>query len=158
MGKKKKAGRSSKYETHVKPYLEEIKKYVSAGATEKEIIDWLDIASSTFYEHKAKYPELRESLDRPRAKSVIEVKNALYRKATGFTYTEKKQYLTKDKETGKETLRVETFEKYCPPDSGAIAMYLRNNDKEYRDRDNAYYDYTEMELELKKQAQEMNMF
>lgn len=155
---KKKVGRKSKYETHVKPYLEEIRHYVSIGATEQEIIDWLGIASSTFYEHKNKYPELAESLDRPKAKSVIDVKNALYKKATGFTYTEKKQYLTKDKETGKETLRVETFEKYCPPDSGAIAMYLRNNSKDYRDRDNAYYDYTEMELELKKQAQEFNDF
>lgn len=158
MGKKKKVGRTSKYETHVKPYLEDIKKYISAGATEKEIIDWLGIASSTFYEHKIKYPELRESLDRPKAKSVIEVKNALYKKATGFTYTEKKQYLTKDKETGKETLRVETTEKYCPPDSGAIAMFLRNNDPEYRDRDKQYYDFTEIELELKKQAQELNNF
>lgn len=155
---KKKVGRKSKYETHVKPYLEDIRKYISEGATEKDIIDWLGIASSTFYEHKLKYPELRESLDLPKIKSIMEVKNALLKKALGFTYEEKKQYLTKDKETGKETLRVETYQKYSPPDTGAIAMFLRNNDKEYKDRDSAYYDYTEMELELKKQAQEINNF
>ena len=158
MGKKKKVGRSSKYETHVKPYLAEIKTYIEKGATEKDIIEWLGIASSTFYEHKLKYPELKESLDRPKKESVMKVKNALLQRALGYTYQEKKQYLTKDKETGKETLRVETFEKHCPPDVGAISMYLRNNDPEYRDRDKAYYDFTEIELELKKQAQEYNTF
>ena len=158
MARKKKVGRSSKYETHVKPHLEEIKKYISEGATEKDIIDWLDIASSTFYEHKNKYPELRESLNRPKKESVMQVKNALLKRALGYTYQEKKQYLTKDKETGKETLRVETFEKHCPPDVGAIAMFLRNNDEEFRDKDKAYYDFEEMSMELKKQAQELNMF
>lgn len=155
MGKKK-VGRRSKYQTEVKPRLEEISKYIAEGATEKDIIEWLGIASSTFYEYKLRYPEFKESLDIPKRESIMQVKNALLKRALGFTYEEKKQYLTKDKETGKETLRVETYQKYCPPDMGAVSMFLRNNDKDYKDRDNAYYEFTELELEMKKQAQEMN--
>lgn len=153
---KKKGGRKTKYFSEVQPKLQQIRDYIAEGATEKDIIEWLDVASSTFYEYKLKYPELRESLDRPKRESIMQVKNALLKRALGFTYEEKKQYLTKDKETGKETLRVETYQKYCPPDMGAVSMFLRNNDKDYKDRDNAYYEFTELELEMKKQAQEMN--
>lgn len=155
---RKKVGRKSKYFTEVKPKLEQIKKYISEGATERDVIDWLQIASSTFYEYKLKYPEFRESLDIPKKESVMQVKNALLKRALGYDYTETKKYITKDKETGKETLRIETYEKHCPADLGAIAMFLRNNDKEYHDKDQAYYDYSEIELELKKQLQEMNSF
>lgn len=155
---KKKVGRKSKYYTEVYPKLEQIKKYIADGATEKDIIDWLQIASSTFYEYKLKYPEFKESLDVPKKESVMQVKNALLKRALGYTYQEKKQYIVRDKESGKETLRSEIYEKHCPPDIGAIAMFLRNNDKEYHDRDQAHYDFEELELELKKQIQEMNMF
>lgn len=152
----KKVGRKTKYHSEVKPKLKQISEYIAQGATEKDIMEWLGIANSTFYEYKNKYPEFRESLDKPKRESVIQVRNALLKRALGFTYEEKKQYLTKDKETGKETLRVETFQKQALPDVGAIAMYLRNNDKDYKDRDQAHYEYEEMLLELKKQAQEMS--
>ena len=52
---KKKRGRKSKYYEIVYPRLEEISKYIQEGASEKDVIEFLGIASSTFYEYKNKY-------------------------------------------------------------------------------------------------------
>ncbi len=155
---KKKRGRKSKYYEIVYPRLEEISKYIQEGASEKDVIEFLGIASSTFYEYKNKYSELAESVEKPKKRNIMNVRNALLKKALGFTYEEKKQYITKDKDTGKEQIRVETYQKYSPPDVGAIAMYLRNNDKDYKEHDQAYYDFKDLELKLKQESQDLNNF
>lgn len=58
MGKTR--GAPNKYETHVKPRFEEIKEWLSLGATEKEIWNNLGIHKSTFYDYKAKHKEFSD--------------------------------------------------------------------------------------------------
>lgn len=87
---KKKRGRKSKYETHVKPRFSDIKKWCQRGATDKEIIKLLGIGKTAFYEYLNKYTELTELIEKNRVNPVEEIKASLYKKAIGFTYTETK--------------------------------------------------------------------
>lgn len=154
----KKRGRKSKYETHVKPHLEKIKEYVSHGATEKEIADALNISQSVFYDYKKQYKELADACSNSRMKIVFEARKRLIRRAFGYSYEETKKYITRDKDTGKEVIRIETTTKWQPEDVSALAMILRNFSDDWRDKDNAYYENQTEELELKKKLADEKCF
>ena len=144
------AGRKSKYDEYVKPKLEEIKKWAESGATEKEICTALGIALSTFYDYKNKYSELSNALRTGRQNVVLEIKAALYKKATGFEYEERRG-VQKD---GK-VYNMEIYKRYSPPDTTAAAMLLRNYDTEWKDKDAITTDLKQQEIELRKAMSEM---
>lgn len=146
-------GRKSKYHTHVEPYLSQIEEWTKSGATEKEICDALGIALSTFYEYKQKYSELSSALYTGRKNVVLNIKAALYKKATGFSYEEKKGV-----RRGDLSMVIEVYSRYCPPDTTAAAMLLRNYDEEWRDKDTASTDLRRQEVELKKALAKANNF
>lgn len=148
-----KVGRRSKYDEYVRPRLKEIKKWAESGATEKEMCDALGIALSTFNEYKSKYTELTDALRAGRQKVVLEIKAALYKKALGFEYEEKRGI----KKNG-EIVSTEVFVRYSPPDTTAAAMLLRNYDEEWRDKDSASTDFKRQEVEIKKALAEANNF
>ena len=141
---------NSKWDTHVLPRLADIEDWISKGASEKDVCSALNISQDTWIVYKKEHSELSECLTRARAKSVLNVKNALYESAIGFTIKTKKSYIRKDKETGKAMQYIEETERHEPPNPQSIAMYLRNNDSEWKDRDSTSYDFKAMELELKK--------
>lgn len=143
----KKVGRKSKYETHVKPHLENIKKWKKSGATDEQICEALNIARSTFCDYKNKYAEFSDALRTCAMWTNLDLSGALYKRAMGYEYQEKKQYITRDTE-GKEVVRTEITVKHIPPSETAIAMLKRNINPEWIDRD-----FTT--TELKKQEQEM---
>lgn len=151
-----KRGRKSKYETNVQPHLEQIREWAKSGATEKEICDALDIATSTFYEYKKQYSELSSALHAGRMNVVLNIKAALYKKAIGFEYEERRG-VKKDGCNGDQMV-TEIYKRYYPPDTTAAAMLLRNYDNEWRDRDTAANDFKRQELELKKAIAECNNF
>ena len=147
-GSNKSVGRPTKYDEYVKPYLEEIKKWKKAGATDDQICEALNIARSTFCEYKNKYQEFSDALRVCVRWTDLELSGALYKKAMGYEYQEKKQYITKDTD-GKEVVRTELTIKHVPPSETAIAMLKRNINPEWIDRDFAT-------TELKRQEHEMN--
>lgn len=151
-------GRPSKYETHVKPYLADIKKWTASGATDKEIADALDIALSTLSDYKTKYPELSDAFARGRVNVVLNIKAALLKKALGFNYEEKKQYIKQDVDTGDKTQYTEITTRYCVPSETAAAMLLRNYDSEWSDRDSISNEFRRQEAELRKQIAAANNF
>lgn len=140
-------GRPSKYETEVKPYLEKITEWKKAGATDEQVCKALGIARSTFCDYKNKYLEFADALRTGIAFTDLELSGALYKRAMGYDYQEKKQYITKDNE-GKEVVKTEIFVKHIPPSETAIGMLKRNINPDWRDRDF-------MTAELKRQEQEM---
>lgn len=83
-----KRGRKSKYDTHVKPKLFEIEKWARDGCTEKEICARLGISESTFNDYKKQFSELSEPLKEGKAIADYKVEDALYKRATGFSYSE----------------------------------------------------------------------
>ena len=148
-----KAGRKSKYDEYVKPFLKQITDWARSGATEKEIADALGVALSTFSDYKNKYSELSDALRAGRKAVVLNVKAALYRKAIGFEYEEMRGI----KKDGK-VVSTEIFKRYAPPDTTAAAMILRNYEDEWRDKDSAQTDFKRQELEIKKALAEANNF
>lgn len=152
-----KGGRPGKYETHVKPRLEEVKKMAASGCTNAEIGEALGISKSAFCEYQNKYKEFMDSVTQSRLKGVAEVKKALYNKAVGFEYEEKKTYIKRDSD-GNENKYTEITKRQSLPDSNAIQMYLRNYDKNWLDKDQKTYELKEMEIQLRQELAESNNF
>lgn len=150
-------GRPSKYDTEIKPYIEDIKKAVEAGATVEEIANAFGINKSTLYKYKAEKKELKDAFARGRGKIIFEIKAALLKKALGYEYEEKKQYITEDDNGGKKK-HTEILTKHMPPSETAGAMLLRNYDSSWLDKDNISTQLKQQELELKKAIAECNNF
>ena len=150
-------GRPSKYETEVKPHLDEIRKAVESGATDKEIADAFGLAVSTIYEYKKKYKEFSQAFARGRERVVFEIKAALLKKALGFEYQEEKTVAKKDKD-GDNIVLIEQYKRYSVPSETAAGMLLRNYDKNWRDNDKASAEIRKQEADLRKAIAEANNF
>lgn len=85
---KKRSGRKSKYDTHVRPRFKDIKKWLKRGATDEEIYKALGIGKSAFYEYLKKFPEFSDLIKKNRVDAIEEIKCAMYKKAIGYEYTE----------------------------------------------------------------------
>lgn len=147
------AGRKSKYDEYVKPYLNQIAEWKKSGATDEEIAVALGIAVSTFSDYKNKYSELSEALRTGKQTVVLNIKAALYKKAIGFEYEEKRGVKKGDK-----VVSTEIYKRYSPPDTTAAAMLLRNYDEAYRDKDSAQTDFKRQEIEIKKELAKASNF
>lgn len=150
-------GRPSIYESQIKPHLEEIKKAVAAGATIEEIATAFNISVSSIYKYKKEKKELKEAFARGRGKIIIDIKGALLKKALGYDYQEKKQYITED-DKGNSKKHTEIMTRHMPPSETAAAMLLRNYDQTWLDKDNISTQLKQQEMELKKAIAESNNF
>lgn len=149
-------GRPNLYFEKVEPRLAELRLWAKAGATNAEIAQALDVGYSNFCSYISKYPELKDALRESRLSGVPEIKLALYRRALGFEYEEKK--ISIRREDGEDRQYIETVKKQALPDVGAIQTFLRNYDPNFRDKDSLTNDFRKLELELKKQIAEQNNF
>lgn len=145
--------RKSKYAEYVKPMLSKITEWSKSGATDEEICTALGIAQSTFYEYKKKYPELSEALRTGRQNVVLNIKAALYKRAIGFEYEERRG----TQKNGQLT-NIEIYKRYYPPDTTAAQLLLRNYDKTWRDKDVITSDLKQQEIDLRKAIAEANNF
>lgn len=145
--------RRSKYEDYVKPFLSQITEWIKSGATEHEISTALGISEASLNEYKKKYPELIEALRTGRQHVVLQIKAALYKRACGFEYEERRGI-----KKGNQIISTEVFKRYCPPDTTAAAMLLRNYCEDWRDKDSVTTDFKKQELEIKKALAEANNF
>lgn len=145
-----------KYETHVKPHLDRVRKWVEQGASEKQIAQELGVAYSTFRLYKEREPALSAALKESRRPLVEELRSALVRRALGYEYREKKEYVKTDPDTGRPTKYVEITTKVALPDLTAIFGALNIYDEDYV-RDRANYALRKADLELRKaQAEAAN--
>lgn len=152
-----KKGRPNAWTERIEPRKDEIVSWAKAGASNAEIAEALGIGYSTFCDHKSKNKDFSDSLKQARLSGVPMVKLALYKRATGFEYEEKKTYMKKD-ENGVTMTYTEITKKQALPDVGAIQTYLRNNTEDFKDRDKTTYDFKKAELELRKLIAEQNNF
>lgn len=126
--------RKSKYDTHVKPYLDEIQGWAMSGLTDEQIADNLGIAASTIYEYKKKYPEFSEALKKGKDIADAQVVNALFKTATGFTYYEDIATATGD---------VVQAQRYAKPNTTAQIFWLKNRQPDkWRDKTEVKADIT----------------
>lgn len=123
---------ASKWKTNILPHLEEIPE-MAVTMTQGQIADALGVSRSSWENYKAAHPELAAALDKGKERLVQELKDALRQKALGFHYDETKT--TQRKAGSKTQVTVEKFNRYSPPDIGAIHLLLKNNDPEWRNDD-----------------------
>ena len=146
-------GRKSRYETHVEPYLDDIRKWYQL-LNEGEIARKLGIGITSFEKYKREHPELREALREGRFELVEDLKLTLKKKAKGFSYTEKERII--QDVDGKKTTIVREREKYVLPDTGAIHLLLKNLDENWRNDDGPTMALRREKLELDKKRAETN--
>lgn len=168
-----KGGRPSKYETMIVPRFGEIENWLRNGFKEKEVAQKLGISWPTFCSYKNKYPEFLNLVKKSRENLVGEVKSAIFRRATGFTYTEKKtiiEYEEFDDDLKKvladmgldvntlgqrKMVRTEIYEKQALPDPASCMILLKQWAKdEGWTNDPQTLELRRQELELKKQKLE----
>lgn len=141
-------GRKNRYETHVKPFLQDIPKWYEI-MTEAQIAKKLGIARSTFESYKIKYPELAKSLVNGKEILIDDLKNNLKMKAKGFKYTETKTIKALNENSGElEVVQVIETEKYAQPDTGAIHLLLKNLDENWHNDDQTTINMKRKQLEL----------
>lgn len=132
--------------------LDEIKELAKSGHSEKEIIEVLGIAASTFYKYKNEITELSECLKDGRTKAIEELENMTYKTAMGFEYKEEKMIIQID-ENGNATKRVkEIYTKYQPPNPAQQQYLLNNWTKGKYTKDPLLAKFREEELKLKQET------
>lgn len=123
-----KMGRPTKFKAE---FIEQAFQLALLGLSDAKIADALEVTETTVNNWKIKHPAFFESIRRGKVLADSEIAHALYVRAKGYSSTEVKVVLEKDKEgTQQEVQRVETT-KHFPPDTKAASLWLRN-----RQRDN----------------------
>ena len=119
--KRQRRGRKSKYDTHVKPYLDRIPKWRRNGMTEEQICRKLGVGVSTFNRYKDDFGELREALKNSKEELIENLEDSLFRRAMGYSYEE-----TKIEKESDGKVKVTKTNKELPPDVGALIFALKN--------------------------------
>lgn len=169
-------GRPSKYETEIVPRFDEMETWIRNGFSEREVAKKLGISWQTYQTYKNKYAEFLDRIEKARHKPVDDVKAAIFRRATGFTYTETKTVIEYEEFSDdiKETLiqlgvdvgtlgkrrmvRTEIYEKQALPDPASCMILLKQwaRDEGWTN-DPQTLEIRKQELELKKkQIEEAN--
>lgn len=144
-----KAGRKSKYETCIKPYLAEINKKVRQGITEEEIAKSLGICVATLNNYRNQYKEFAEALSKDKGADVLQkLINSGIESACGYFKENETTIITLD-EDGKPSKRQKTITKtWYPPNPSLNQFYVKNYGKEEG------FVSDPLEYELKKAKQE----
>lgn len=144
-------GRKNKYETHVKPRLNEIQQWYGT-LKESQIAKKLGVSVASFENYKLEHPELVNALQAGKDVLVKELRETLKMKAKGFHYKETKKIIRNV--NGQKNTTVEEYEKYSPPDTGAIHLLLKNLDEDWTNDDKQTLALKREKLELERQKAE----
>jgi hypothetical protein len=148
-----------KYESHVKPRLEEIAEWFREGICEYDMCQALDISQDTWIQYKKAIPELIEAVKKGRSRLIQGVVNKVVQKANGYEYDEK---TVEYDDNGKEKV-VKVVKKHYVPDTTAQIFFLTNMDpdnwKHKGDHQNIYIqnntvDITQLKEQLKQTLEE----
>ena len=150
---------NSKYDTHVKPRLNEIKQWVEDGETDTEIIKALEVSRPAFYKYIKQHEELDQIIKEGRTAKVNELKAVLFKKALGGQRVSKEEYEL-DKSTG-EMVLVKQIIANDPANLTAIMILLKHWDKNEDgtckwSNEPAAIEIKQKELELKREIAEEN--
>lgn len=154
-------GRPTKYDTVVLPRLDWIKRQAEQGIPESDIYGVLGVSKQTWSNWKKNHPELLAFFDLTNKESerqkaiderIQQVKDALFRRATGYEYDEVKEYITE--KDGKQTKHKEVVHKILPPDPMSIHGYLNIYDDTYS-KDNSNRKLREKEIAIKERDVEI---
>lgn len=112
--------------------LTRLRGWARAGLTLDQIAKRVGVRRQTICEWSAKYPDIADALKRGREVIDLEVEETLLRRALGYDYVERREERNADGNVEKTVTTV----KHVPPDTGALAIWLKNRmgDEWRRDR------------------------
>lgn len=124
--------------THEK--LKQIEEWSKLGLSNQQIAHNMGIHQATLCDWKNKHAELDNAIKTGKAVADLEVENAMYKSALGYSYDE--VYYKKDKKTG-EQVEVRRVTKFMPPSNTAQIFWLKNRKPaEWRDKQQVELDQT----------------
>ena len=100
--------------------LEQLKKLVLKGFTDKEMADFFNITEKTLNNWKDKNPKLLQSLKDWKIEADKVVERSLYERAKGYQHEEEKIFCENGKVTVVPTIR------HYPPDPTSMIFWLKN--------------------------------
>lgn len=126
------AGRPSKY--NAKYHIPWARSLAMTGKTNEEIADAMGIARSTLQKWGLEHPEFSDTLKNGKGAADGKVVLALFERATGYEYEERKVVTEFDEAGQPVPVRIETTRKRTAPDTGAAMAWLKNRcPDEWRD-------------------------
>ena len=155
----KRAGRPTKYFTHILPYIDKIKMWKRDGYTEKAIAESLGVSyTSAWLNYKKKYDEFKEALKEETEFTLAKAEHSLFDLAFGHTEKNFKEVWIMNPRTQElELKRREVLpDKIVAPHFPALKLVLYNcapgkwvqadNDKDNPDEDYTTNQSTLLEL------------
>lgn len=126
-----KRGAKGKYETLVKPYLQQINKQVRKGVTEEQIAHSLGISVASLNNYRNKYKEFKVALSKEKGTEELDgLVNAGIEAAKGY-YKEIETTIIILDEQGNPAKRQKTITKqWYPPNPSLNQFYVKNFGKE----------------------------
>lgn len=101
------------------------------GLTDEQIAKRCGVRRQTIYEWSAKYPDISDALKKGREVIDLEVEDTLLKRVFGYDCEETRTEFGADGKVEKTV----SVRRHVPPDTGAIAFWLKNRRKDrYRDR------------------------
>lgn len=150
-------GRPNKYESHIKPHLQQIAEWKKIGATDQQVCEQLGVSQSVFYAAKAKYKEFSEILKNSRENFIADLRGELARLAFKHNLETVKVY-SKTDESGQTITYKEKTSKEVDGDIAAIHLLLKNLDRENWTDNPQSIELKKKELELKRLIAEAQNF
>jgi len=99
------------------------------GATNEEIADAIGVSKRTIIRWAKEHESFGKALAEGKGVSDAKVIRSLYKRATGYDYTEEKKIVEVDKNGNVKPVRVETTKKHVPPDVAAQCFWLKNRQR-----------------------------
>lgn len=121
-----KRGAKSQYASKVKPYLEEIAKYVACGVTEGQICEYYDVGKTQWAAYKKQYPELTETLYKAKERLKRDLLDKAYKIAMGYDYEEETTVTYKDESGNVTGSKTTCHKKHAKADAGLVQFLLIN--------------------------------
>lgn len=146
-GEKLNGGKSFAY-SEIIQHLDDITKWAREGLSEADIAKRFGISRTTFWKYKNEDVNILNALKKGRMDLVSELKDCLAKKARGFYYTETKRTIRYI--NGEEIVVTEQYERFSPPDTGAIHLLLKNLCDDWRNDDKPTMDLKREKLEIEK--------
>lgn len=100
------------------------------GATNEEIADAIGVSKRTIIRWAKEHESFGKALAEGKSVSDAKVIRSLYKRATGYDYTEEKKIVDIDAEGNVKPVRVETTKKHVPPDVAAQCFWLKNRQRD----------------------------
>ena len=145
-----KRGAKNKYDSLVKPHLEDINKKIREGVTESEIAKALGISVASLNNYKSDHEELREALSKNKGSDILQdLVNAGHKAAIGYFVEEETTTVVFDKDGNPKKSKV-INKRWIPANPTLNLFYVKNYGKEQG------FVSDPLDYELKKAKQELD--